>query len=100
MKLASLDARNSTADATATARLEVAVRSILGAPARAERALQYGPTDGLPELRAVLADTPIVQRVAVRRLDRSTTAVDSRWGELPVPALEPSLRICARRFVG
>ena len=47
-----------------TARIEAATRAILQSPARAERALQYGPTDGLPELRSVLAATPSVQRVA------------------------------------
>jgi len=45
------------------ARLEAAARAVLGTPGRAERALQYGPTEGLCELRALLAVTPTVQRV-------------------------------------
>jgi 2-aminoadipate transaminase len=44
-------------------RLEAATRNVLRSPAHAERALQYGPTDGLPELRALLTATPSVQRV-------------------------------------
>ena len=52
-----------------TARLEAAARSILRTPGRAERALQYGPTDGLVELRSVLAATPLVQRVAGTAVD-------------------------------
>jgi 2-aminoadipate transaminase len=45
------------------AQLEAATRTVLGAPSRAERALQYGPTEGLAELRSRLASTPAVQRV-------------------------------------
>jgi 2-aminoadipate transaminase len=45
-------------------RLEAAARAVLRSPTRAERALQYGPTDGLPELRARLTSTPSVQRVS------------------------------------
>jgi 2-aminoadipate transaminase len=45
-------------------RLEAASRAVLQAPDRAERALQYGSTEGLPELRALLATTPVVQRVS------------------------------------
>jgi 2-aminoadipate transaminase len=45
-------------------RLVTATRAVLRAPARAERALQYGPTEGLAELREQLTATPAVQRVA------------------------------------
>jgi len=45
-------------------RLETATRAVLRTPARAERALQYGPTEGLAELRDRLTVTPAVQRVA------------------------------------
>jgi 2-aminoadipate transaminase len=44
-------------------RLEAAARSLFQSPSRAERALQYGPTDGMPELRELLTTTPAVQRV-------------------------------------
>lgn len=47
-----------------SARLEAAARAVLRSPLGAERALQYGPTDGLPELRALLTATPAVQRAA------------------------------------
>ena len=46
-----------------TSRLLAATRAILGTGARAERALQYGPTEGLPELRGRSTATPQVQRV-------------------------------------
>jgi 2-aminoadipate transaminase len=45
-------------------RLHAAVDAVLGPRSRAARALQYGPTEGLTELRALLASTPVVQRVA------------------------------------
>jgi len=45
------------------ARLDAAVRAVFGTANRAQRALQYGPTEGFAELRALLAATSAVQRV-------------------------------------
>ncbi len=61
-----------------TARLQRAVQSILGAPNRAERALQYGPTDGLPELRSLLSTTPQVQRAAGAEADEFVITTGSQ----------------------
>ena len=38
-------------------------------------------------------DHALVQRLAVRRLDRPAATIDARRRELPVPALEPHLRV-------
>jgi 2-aminoadipate transaminase len=45
------------------ARLQAAVSRVLSDPTATTRALQYGPTDGLRELREQLTMTPAVQRV-------------------------------------
>lgn len=45
-------------------RLQRAAHAVLDTPAGAQRALQYGPTEGLLELRTKLVDTPSVQRVS------------------------------------
>ena len=61
-----------------TTRIEAAVQAILRTPARAERALQYAPTDGLPELRRVLSSTPMVQRVAGASADEFVVTTGSQ----------------------
>lgn len=45
------------------ARLAAACATVLGDAARAGRALQYGPTPGLGELREALTHAPLVQRL-------------------------------------
>ncbi len=65
-------------DSFPTSRLADAAARVLADPGRAERALQYGPTDGLPELRAVLAATPSVQRVHTATADELVITTGSQ----------------------
>jgi len=51
---------------------------VLSSPARSERALQYGPIDGLPELAAVLAAAPSVQARAQRDTDEIVVTTGSQ----------------------
>ena len=45
-------------------------------------------------------DHAVVQRLAIRRLDRPAAAIDARRRELPVPALEPPVRLRDRGRAG